>query len=729
MEALGSPQKAYRTIHVVGTNGKSSTTRFISALLQARGSRWGPTSLRISISLAERQMVDSVPSTDEEFCELVDASGRWSRRWRRRFAEGEQLTQFEVLTAAAFLYFKEQGCDVAVIEAGLGGRLDATAVISSEVQVLTSIGLEHTELLGDTPLGHPAGRRRRSSRRRAGSWRGCSTPELKAELKEFCAAREAECYFLGDEFVVLADPRAESFDIFGLYGCYTDLRLKVLGGYQRANAAVAVAAVELFNGGRAGRRLVRDGPGVHRRARAGWRSSARSRSASSTGRTTRRAWRRRCARWTRSSSGAGSSPWSRSCGTRKPLEMMRHLAPRCDIIFATQSSSPRALTADELAAIIAEVGQGAGGLRRPRPALGHGERVPAGDLQPGGAGHRVAHPHLGPQAGTELGSGCPSKAEGTGIPCLSPCCVCDHRGGILYRRLRPCTDPDLGGRVGQPLRDHQQDHRLPVLDACAVRLRCSASVVLWLVLVFWTYKDARKRIDDPIIVGVAVLTSLVLPYMGTLIYAILRPAEYLAEARERELEMRAMEQELQTMRACPSCGELIRPDYVACPSCRRPCARPVPRVTGARAGLEAVPVLRARSQGQAGALRRSDEPTRARRSAAVAQSRSAVRPRIKARGRSRIDTWEEAVVERTLVLVKPNGVARGLIGEVIGRLERRGLTIKAARMLMVTEDLAGRHYAEHVGKPLLRELVDFITSGPVFAMVVEGPSAVRWCGP
>lgn len=101
-----------------------------------------------------------------------------------------------------------------------------------------------------------------------------------------------------------------------------------------------------------------------------------------------------------------------------------------------------------------------------------------------------------------------------------------------------------------------------------VLLFCLA--VLWLALVFWTLKDARKRIEDPIIVGVAVLTSLVLPFMGALVYAILRPAEYLAEARERELEVRAMEQELQIMRACPSCGEVIRPDYVACPSCRRP---------------------------------------------------------------------------------------------------------------------------------------------------------------
>lgn len=81
-------------------------------------------------------------------------------------------------------------------------------------------------------------------------------------------------------------------------------------------------------------------------------------------------------------------------------------------------------------------------------------------------------------------------------------------------------------------------------------------------------------------------------------------------------------------------------------------------------------------------------------------------------------------MERTLVLVKPNGVARGLIGEVIGRLERRGLSIKAARMLMVSEELAGRHYAEHVGKPFYAGLVDFITSGPVCAMVVGGPSAI-----
>ena len=80
--------------------------------------------------------------------------------------------------------------------------------------------------------------------------------------------------------------------------------------------------------------------------------------------------------------------------------------------------------------------------------------------------------------------------------------------------------------------------------------------------------------------------------------------------------------------------------------------------------------------------------------------------------------------ERTLVLVKPDGVQRGLIGEVVARLERRGLHLVGLKLMVIDEDLAARHYAEHVGKPFYRALVDFITSGPVVAMVWEGPGAV-----
>ena len=83
------------------------------------------------------------------------------------------------------------------------------------------------------------------------------------------------------------------------------------------------------------------------------------------------------------------------------------------------------------------------------------------------------------------------------------------------------------------------------------------------------------------------------------------------------------------------------------------------------------------------------------------------------------------VMERTLVLLKPDAMQRGLAGEIISRLERRGLRIAAMRMLRVDEDLASRHYAEHTQKPFYRTLVDFITSSPIVAAVVEGPNAVE----
>ncbi len=353
VEALGSPHKSYRCIHVVGTNGKTSTTRFISTLLQAQGHKVGAYTSPHLVSLAERQMVDSIPSSDEDFCDLVHRIRPIVEELEKGFAPDEMLTQFEVLTAAAFLYFKEQGCDVAVIEAGLGGRLDATAVIESEVQVLTSIGLEHTELLGDTPLAilkekqaiiPPHGK----------VVAGVLASDLKEELKQFCAARDAESHFFGDDIVILADPRGESFDIFGLYGCYMDVKLKVLGGYQRVNAAVSVAAVELFTGGELDGELVRQALA----------------STAAPGRLEVISTQPLCI-FDGSHNPPGMEETMRSLDPilerrrliavvsilrdKDAAEMIRHLAPRCDIIFATQTTSSRAHTADELAALIGEV--------------------------------------------------------------------------------------------------------------------------------------------------------------------------------------------------------------------------------------------------------------------------------------------------------------------------------------------------------------------------------------
>jgi nucleoside-diphosphate kinase len=82
-------------------------------------------------------------------------------------------------------------------------------------------------------------------------------------------------------------------------------------------------------------------------------------------------------------------------------------------------------------------------------------------------------------------------------------------------------------------------------------------------------------------------------------------------------------------------------------------------------------------------------------------------------------------MERTLVLVKPDGVRRGLVGEVIGRIERKGLELVAGRFFTIDAELAGKHYAEHTEKPFFGELVEFITGGPVMALAVEGPDAVK----
>ena len=134
---LGDPQRAYPSIHVVGTNGKSTAARTIAALLRAEGLRAGVyTSPHVS-GWSERIQVDG---NDVDFERAVERV--------RPHAEG--ATQFEVLTSAALTEFRERGVDVAVVEAGLGGRLDATNLIDARVVLLTNVALEHTDVLGET---------------------------------------------------------------------------------------------------------------------------------------------------------------------------------------------------------------------------------------------------------------------------------------------------------------------------------------------------------------------------------------------------------------------------------------------------------------------------------------------------------------------------------------------------------------------------------------------------
>ena len=150
MTALGMPQRRFASIHVVGTNGKSSTTRMIAAILERHGVATGTYTSPHLRSFAERIEVGERPLSGEQFGAAVSAVARAARMVDRTLDEDDRVTQFEALTAAAYHELARRGVELAVIEAGLGGRYDATNVIPSKVQVLTGVGLEHTRWLGPT---------------------------------------------------------------------------------------------------------------------------------------------------------------------------------------------------------------------------------------------------------------------------------------------------------------------------------------------------------------------------------------------------------------------------------------------------------------------------------------------------------------------------------------------------------------------------------------------------
>jgi dihydrofolate synthase/folylpolyglutamate synthase len=150
MTVLGSPQRRYDCIHVVGTNGKTSTTRMIAAILERQGLRTAAYTSPHLISYRERLQIGEHDLAAERFASAVARAAWAAERVNRTLAEDDHVTQFELLTAAALWEIAERDVQVAVIEAGLGGRFDATAVIDARVTVLTNVALEHTRWLGPT---------------------------------------------------------------------------------------------------------------------------------------------------------------------------------------------------------------------------------------------------------------------------------------------------------------------------------------------------------------------------------------------------------------------------------------------------------------------------------------------------------------------------------------------------------------------------------------------------
>ncbi len=142
LESIGSPQKAYKTIHIAGTNGKGSTAAMLAAILQAQGYKTGLFTSPHLTTLRERMRVNGRLISERSVVGYVD---RHRRELTRR-----KLSFFEVMTAMAFEYFRRAKVDIAVIETGLGGRLDATNVLTPELTIITDISRDHQEILGNT---------------------------------------------------------------------------------------------------------------------------------------------------------------------------------------------------------------------------------------------------------------------------------------------------------------------------------------------------------------------------------------------------------------------------------------------------------------------------------------------------------------------------------------------------------------------------------------------------
>ena len=221
-DALGNPERKFKTIHIVGTNGKGSTSYYLAGILQAHGFKTGLFTSPHLVSLRERIRINDIPIDDADLERLLlrvqDAAKQVA----------VEPTFFEVLTLVAFLYYAEQGVDVVSMEAGMGGRLDSTAVACGDIVVLTSIGLEHTEILG---------------------------PTESAILKEKMAIVEADrrhnkTFIVGGlSDALLADARAfaKEHDAECIAPAIRDdIKLPNLGHHYIENASLSLAAAECF---------------------------------------------------------------------------------------------------------------------------------------------------------------------------------------------------------------------------------------------------------------------------------------------------------------------------------------------------------------------------------------------------------------------------------------------------------------------------------------------------
>ncbi|HEC92033.1 MAG TPA: bifunctional folylpolyglutamate synthase/dihydrofolate synthase, partial [Candidatus Atribacteria bacterium] len=242
---LGNPHKYLNIIHISGTNGKGSTAAIISSILQANGFETGLYTSPHFVDFTERMKINSQNISQEKVCELLERIKPYIEEVSNTTGYNHP-TFFEVITAMAFLYFYEEKVDFLVLEAGLGGRLDATNVCQPLISVITRIDYDHTDKLGSS-LKEIA--REKSGIIKPGKIVISSSQYVEAykEIKKIANERNSPLFSIGKKInyqIKKTDITGSIFNLKGIYSEYKDLYVSLIGKHQVDNAATAIATME-----------------------------------------------------------------------------------------------------------------------------------------------------------------------------------------------------------------------------------------------------------------------------------------------------------------------------------------------------------------------------------------------------------------------------------------------------------------------------------------------------
>ncbi len=235
---LGSPEQTFKTIHIAGTNGKGSIASYMAAILTKAGIKTGLFTSPHLVRFNERFVINGKEVSNEDIVDAYLAVQQADTGKRK-------ATFFELATAMALYLFSKHGVEWAVMETGMGGRLDATNIVNPDVCVITNLSLEHTEYLGNT-LEEIAKEKGGIIKENTPVVCGVSQPSALAVLNKIALEKSAPLYLYNRDFQVKAGGAKKSFDYFGIKKQWNGIETRLSGEHQLDNSALALAGMELI---------------------------------------------------------------------------------------------------------------------------------------------------------------------------------------------------------------------------------------------------------------------------------------------------------------------------------------------------------------------------------------------------------------------------------------------------------------------------------------------------